>query len=412
MKKRNITLWGLAFLGCLFGAQVFAQTVNHPTAGNAGTFTISPAGTGFFNYFDPGGSAANYPTFISNSTVTFAPSNPANKVRCTFSSYSTEGSFDFLSVYDGPTTGSPFIASTSGTVPPTNLPGNIVQATLTNTTGQLTFSFFSDASVTAPGWAGVVQELVLACNITAPANINTSTGLANCTADVTTASPTFSPAGCQTSLTVRYKLNGGTPVIIPQPIGATITIPGIPKGVNVVLYELVDGNGNVVGSATQTITVVDLVPPVITCPSNVTLNLDPGACDIIYSYNVAITDNCPFVTTAAPVQFPASFVNHGSGTAFTLSGNTQPGGVYFNLTNNSATALTVTGFGLRYGNPAFGVVNAPQTMQVYTAPTFVGNQTNAGAWTNIGPAVANPIPAYFATGTGVWWKLSIAAQCE
>ena len=408
MKKRNITLWGLAFLGCLFGAQVIAQTtVNHPTAGNAGTFTISPAGTGFFNYFDPGGSAGNYGTSIFNSTVTFAPSAGANKVRCTFSSFATEAGFDFLSVYDGPTTGSPLIASTAGATPPTNMPGNIVQATLTNTSGQLTFDFFSDFSFVGAGWAAVVQELVLACNITAPANLNLSTGTANCTADAVSAAPTFSPAGCETSLTVRYRLNGGTPVIVPQPIGATVTIPGVPKGVNVVTWQLIDANGNVVGVATQTITVTDLVPPTITCPSNVTVNLDPGACDIIYSYNVGITDNCPFVTTAAPVQFPASFVNHGGGVAFTLQGNTLPGGVYFNLVNNSATALTVTGFGIRFGNPLFGVVNAPQTMQIFTAPTFVGNETNAGAWTNVGPAVVNPIPAYFATGTGALGQADI-----
>ena len=85
MKKRNITLWGLMFLGCLFGAQTFAQIVNHPNAGNAGTFTISPPGTGSFQYFDPGGSAGNYQTSIFNSTVTFAPSAPANKVPISLS---------------------------------------------------------------------------------------------------------------------------------------------------------------------------------------------------------------------------------------------------------------------------------------------------------------------------------------
>ena len=73
MKKRNITLWGLTLLGCLFGAQVFAQiTVNHPVAGNAGTFTLTPVGA-FFNYYDPGGSAANYPVTGANSQITFAP---------------------------------------------------------------------------------------------------------------------------------------------------------------------------------------------------------------------------------------------------------------------------------------------------------------------------------------------------
>ena len=58
MKKRNITLWGLALLGCLFVTQAFAQvTVNHPSAGNAGTFTLTPVGA-FFNYYDQIGRAS------------------------------------------------------------------------------------------------------------------------------------------------------------------------------------------------------------------------------------------------------------------------------------------------------------------------------------------------------------------
>jgi hypothetical protein len=100
------------------------------------------------------------------------------------------------------------------------------------------------------------------------------------------------------------------------------------------------------------------------------------------------------------IQFPASFVPHGGGTAFTLSGNTLPGGVYFNLRNNSGSDLSVTGFGIRFGNPTFGQVNAPQTLDIYTANTFVGNETNAAAWTNRGPAIVDAIPPHVNTGTG------------
>jgi hypothetical protein len=100
------------------------------------------------------------------------------------------------------------------------------------------------------------------------------------------------------------------------------------------------------------------------------------------------------------IQFPASFSQHGGGTAYSLSGNTLPGGVYFNLRNNSGGDLAVTGFGVRFGDPAFGQVNAPQTLQLYTAPTFIGNETNPGAWTNVGPAIVDPIPPHFQTGTG------------
>jgi hypothetical protein len=48
-----------------------------------------------------------------------------------------------------------------------------------------------------------------------------------------------------------------------------------------------------------------------------------------------------------------------------LQGNNAAGGVYFNLRNNSGGDLSVTGFGIRFGNPSFGQVNAPQTLDIY-----------------------------------------------
>lgn len=108
-----------------------------------------------------------------------------------------------------------------------------------------------------------------------------------------------------------------------------------------------------------------------------------------------------------PLFFPLSFLPHGGGTAFSLSGNTLPGGVYFNIKNNSADPLQITGFGIRFGNPAFGQVNAPQTMEVWTAPTFVGNETNMAAWTNLGPYTIDVIPPYFDNGTGPLAQLDL-----
>jgi hypothetical protein len=144
----------------------------------------------------------------------------------------------------------------------------------------------------------------------------------------------------------------------------------------------------------------DTEPPTVNCPSNIIVNLNPGLCSAFVNYNVTASDNCPFIAQGPSLQFPVIFAAHGGGTVFSLSGNTAPGGVFFNLTNTSPDPVIVTGFGVRFGNPAFGVVNAPQTLQLFTAPTYVGNETNAGAWTNVGPAVVNPIPPYFPTGTG------------
>lgn len=68
---------------------------------------------------------------------TFVPVNPSDKVKISFSSFDVE---DLLSVYDGPTTSSPLIATLNGN----SLPADIVA---TGPGGELTFSFsWQDAS--------------------------------------------------------------------------------------------------------------------------------------------------------------------------------------------------------------------------------------------------------------------------
>src|SRR5690606_5621891 len=108
------------------------------------------------------------------------------------------------------------------------------------------------------------------------------------------------------------------------------------SGVHTITWSVVDPTGFVTSTATQTITVADLVPPVANCPANIIVSLDPGACEAIVGYTVTMTDNCPFFQQGPSYQLPPSFVAHGGGQAYTLSGNTLPGGVYFNLTNNGA----------------------------------------------------------------------------
>ncbi|MCB9284938.1 MAG: T9SS type A sorting domain-containing protein [Lewinellaceae bacterium] len=206
----------------------------------------------------------------------------------------------------------------------------------------------------------------------------------------------------------------------PGQCGAVVTFNIISDGCDVVEVSDPSGtefqSGTTVVTATSgiascsfNVTVIDTEAPTVNCPGNMIINLDPGLCSAFVNYNITATDNCPFIAPGPSLQFPLSFANHGSGTVFSLSGNTAPGGLFFNLTNNSAAPVIVTGFGVRFGNPAYGVVNAPQTLQLYTAPTYVGNETNPGAWTNVGPAVVNPIPPYFATGTGPLGQANLAS---
>lgn len=331
MKKVTFTMYLMMLFGVMAVSGLTAQTnVNMPyNTGVFSTFTIAPPSTCSFNFFDNGGAGGNYST-SSNPTlsvVTFAPSNPAtHRIRATFSSFSTENSFDALFIYNGNVAETPNIVNTGVT---TVLPnqfnsgsgqnftfraggyqGGTTPGTVNSTaaSGSLTFQFDADASVTSAGWvASISQVPIVACGIVAPANITVSTGQFNCAADASVAPPAFNPAGCQSALTVRYAVDGGTPVVVPQPLPGTITIPGLTSGAHTIVWSLVDPcGGAVVSQASQSVTVQDLVPPVINCPANIVVSLDPGACEAIVGYTVTATDNCPFLVPFVATQNPPS----------------------------------------------------------------------------------------------------------
>ena len=215
--------------------------------------------------------------------------------------------------------------------------------------------------------------------ITCPANITTSNtpGLCGATVNYPAATGSGSPPP-----TITYSIPSGSFF----PIGTT-TITATAT--------------SICGTATCTftITVADNQPPIITCPANITRNNDPGLCSAVVNYTLpTVRDNCD----PPPLQFPPSFAAHGGGTVFSLSGNTLPGGLFFTLTNNTGSSRTVNSFGVRFGDPAFGLVTAPQTLTIWSRPggltTAIENST--AGWTQQGPQVVNPIPPYFPTGTG------------
>ncbi|MBK8562408.1 MAG: proprotein convertase P-domain-containing protein [Saprospiraceae bacterium] len=216
--------------------------------------------------------------------------------------------------------------------------------------------------------------------------LNLSTAVDNCVGV-----PVAVPAtqGDCAGAVVQASVNGGAfaPVVGP-------TIPGLPVGANTIVWRVTNACLQV-STATQTVNVADLVPPVITCPANIVINLDAGECCAFVNYNVTATDNCPSFGPVASAQFPTTILPHGGG-AITVAGNNAPGGFFFNLTNTSGGPVQVTGYQVRFGSSQFGVVPSPRTVNTYyttTATTFAGNTGNAGAWTSSGAAsvtVAGP----------------------
>lgn len=102
------------------------------------------------SWYDPGGSAGNYSN-SSNFTQTICPSTAGQCVSVAFSSFSLENNYDFLSVYNGNSTGATLIGTYTGT----QLSGVTLSSTAAN--GCLTFVFTSDFIVPDAGWAATIS---------------------------------------------------------------------------------------------------------------------------------------------------------------------------------------------------------------------------------------------------------------
>jgi len=83
--------------------------------------------------------------------MTFTPGTAGQMLQFVFTTFTTESSTtDFLKIYDGPSTASPLIGTYGGSTSP----GTI---TATNATGQLTFVWVSDYSLTYAGWVATIS---------------------------------------------------------------------------------------------------------------------------------------------------------------------------------------------------------------------------------------------------------------
>lgn len=98
----------------------------------------------FYDSGGPGGQYAN-----NEYTKTTYCSGSTDCISFTFTSFNTEA-VDYLDVYDGPSTSSPYIDSYSGN-------GTLTGQTITSSGSCLTFVFDSDGSVVRAGWAATIS---------------------------------------------------------------------------------------------------------------------------------------------------------------------------------------------------------------------------------------------------------------
>lgn len=117
-------------------SNLFGQTYNNP----GGTISTC-SGT----FYDSGGSSSTY-SINEYITTTFCSDN-GGQITINFSSFSTENGYDFLYIYDGPSTASTYLGFASGT-------GTF---SVTSTGTCLTFVFDSDYSNNGSGWVASIS---------------------------------------------------------------------------------------------------------------------------------------------------------------------------------------------------------------------------------------------------------------
>jgi hypothetical protein len=145
----------------------FSQTYTHPTVGIQSEFVGSclVADSGPFTYTD-NNSGGNYSTNVILTYRVFCPSVAFTCMQVTFNSFNVEGGWDFLQVSNGPTQNSPQFmgAPTGGTAYGgwfgiSGIPAVPFSYTSTDASGCLTFRFYSDGTVTRPGWSATITGI-------------------------------------------------------------------------------------------------------------------------------------------------------------------------------------------------------------------------------------------------------------
>ena len=149
-----------------------------------------------------------------------------------------------------------------------------------------------DYTISVPVPGGCADPVIVNC----PADINTSAGTF-CGANLTIPAPIFGIdyTDC-TNATITNDYTGTSSGTGFYPVGTTT-----------VTWTVTDAAGNTV-SCQQTITIVDDIAPVITCPPNISVTTSAGNCDGMVTWPaLRATDNCAIsnvTATHSPGVFP------------------------------------------------------------------------------------------------------------
>jgi subtilisin-like proprotein convertase family protein len=129
----------------------FSAIIGCGTAPTVYTMTSGSITTCSGMFYDGGGASVNYAN-NTDQTYTICTNTPGTGISINFLSFQLENNYDFLYIYDGPSTSSTTLGVYSGTLGP-----GLVQSTANNTSGCITFRFVSDGVVNYAGWIAQIS---------------------------------------------------------------------------------------------------------------------------------------------------------------------------------------------------------------------------------------------------------------
>jgi hypothetical protein len=201
----------------------------------------------------------------------------------------------------------------------------------------------------------------------------------------------------QSTATVTYSVSAADNVGIIS--GPTLTAglasgSAFPIGTTAVTYTAMDAAGNI-GSATFSVIVNDTQSPILTTPSDITVNVDAGTAGAVVTYLATATDNVPGVTISYSTP-PGALFSVGTTTvtaiATDVAGNMTAGTFSVTVVDNEAPVLSApatAAAGVTAGQST-GIVNfsasAVDVVDGAITPTFTSSPT-AG----LAPGSAFPI---------------------
>ena len=261
-----------------------AATVNYSTP----TFSDNCSGASINRIAGPA-SGASFP--VGSTTVTYRATDAAgNTSNCSFTVTVTDNQNPTISCPSNITANAAAgTCSATVTYSTPSFGDNCPGASISRIAGPASGASFPVGSTTVTHRVTDAAGLTATCSFTVtvtdnqnptiscPSNITANTAAGMCTANVTYSTPTFGD-NCPGASINR--------------IAGPASGSSFPLGATTVTHRVTDAAGNT-ADCSFTVTVNDNESPVLNCPSNITVNANPGACGANVSYAaVTATDNC------------------------------------------------------------------------------------------------------------------------